>query len=74
VTCVCGNEIDEGLERVAAIDCRSCRENPDRLRAALILANRSFDCPSPGCPQLLALDEETPVLRCTVHGPMEVIA
>jgi hypothetical protein len=70
VTCVCGNAIDDTLARLGSVTCRFCREDPERLREAIESVKRPRQCPSPGCREQLALDEETPVLRCATHGPM----
>jgi hypothetical protein len=73
--CFCGNAIDAALDSLGSVRCRPCFENPMRYQQALALLNREVPCPSPGCPQLLDLDDETSVLRCYMHGPMrEVLA
>lgn len=73
MTCICGNRIDQGLAPFAAVFCRECRENPARHAAAIQLARRPRDCPEAGCPQPLELDREVALLRCPMHGPMELV-
>jgi hypothetical protein len=70
--CVCGNAIEGIFARLGSPRCRLCRENLSRHEAALGLRLKAIACPSPGCPQMLALDDETTVLRCAMHGPMQM--
>jgi hypothetical protein len=73
MTCVCGNTIDGALSRLGAVACRPCRENPARHEEAVRIRLTGIHCTDPGCPRMLELDAETSVLRCAMHGPMQLI-
>lgn len=65
-----------GVRRIARILGISPTSVRDRLAGAqrkleAELAGRA--CPSPGCDELLVDDQETRVLRCPMHGPMEIV-
>lgn len=74
MTCLCGNAIDAALGRLGSLSCRACRENPGRREQALRIRLTGVSCPDPGCPRMLELDGETAVLRCAMHGPMQIVA
>jgi hypothetical protein len=64
------------IGRALGISPRSVRDRLDgaaRKIQAELAREGERRCPSPGCPELLAIDKETRVWRCPMHGPMELV-
>jgi hypothetical protein len=41
------------------------------VKERLTSAERKIFCPEPGCPQLLRVEDDAPLIaRCPMHGPM----